>query len=262
MKKLALVLALSSLAISASAAEQFWSNAGVTLRMDHLCVHDVTVHADAKDSRITVVARADKGNEIARLRVDSGDVSMPDNVCGGAGGNVVLSASGQSIVIVNGITYVNGKRQGSSDDGGAPTLSLDIAVPPLTGVILDAVGDAPYRLRGEYGDTDTSVSGGAKIDMDAVRALNATVSGSGEIRIAAIDGPAVLHVSGAGGISIKGGRIAKLKATVSGSGGVDVGAAVDDAHLALAGSGNIHLTEAPKQLSKSISGSGDVTIGK
>jgi len=195
-------------------------------------------------------------------------------------GNVVTetrAVSGyQSIALRGAIDVV--VRQGSRE---GVQVRADDNVAPLVQTVVEGSGDArTLRIQFKAGEsvrTRTPVV----VTVDVVKLSAVASSGSGDIRIEALNTPALtLSISGSSdakleqldteqlSISIAGsgdvqarGRAARFEISIAGSGDVNARElAAGDANVSIAGSGDASLT-VQKTISVAIAGSGDVEYG-
>ncbi|UXH78981.1 head GIN domain-containing protein [Roseateles amylovorans] len=106
-----------------------------------------------------------------------------------------------------------------------------------------------------------SIAGSGEISVEPMKTagpVDASIAGSGDIRINGLDAERVgLRVSGSGDI-VASGKANSLSVSVAGSGDVRArGLVVDEAKVSIAGSGDVSV-QAAKRLNVSIAGSGDV----
>jgi len=114
-----------------------------------------------------------------------------------------------------------------------------------------SAGSAALKLAGS-GDIMTSeIRGGLDVD----------IAGSGDVMARAINGPLSVSIAGSGDVSVGGGRASSMRVTVMGSGDVAFRGAADSLTAHIAGSGDVRAKEVRGPISKSIAGSGTVTIG-
>ncbi len=143
-----------------------------------------------------------------------------------------------------------------------PTLRLVLRVPDGFGVSIGEPGFGRY-------------------EVGAIGKLALALSGAGVVRVARVDGPATIDLSGAGSVSIAQAAIDTLDAVLSGAGGVTVSrgrigqahvkvsgvgtvrvdASVGDATVALSGLGSVRFAVVTGRLSRKVSGAGSVVVG-
>lgn len=114
-----------------------------------------------------------------------------------------------------------------------------------------SAGMAKVRVAGS-GDTAVGdIKGGLVVD----------IAGSGNVSVASIAGPLQVHVAGSGDVKVASGRATEMKVAVMGSGNVDFGGSADALRATIAGSGDVRAKQVTGTVSKTVMGSGGVTIG-
>jgi hypothetical protein len=120
------------------------------------------------------------------------------------------------------------------------------------------------------GDTRTGSSGPANVRVagsgdtvvgDVRGGLDVDIAGSGDVAVASIAGPLDVHVAGSGDVKVAAGRATTMTVSVAGSGDVDFRGTADSLKARIAGSGDVHAREVRGQVSKTVMGSGGVTVG-
>jgi len=118
-------------------------------------------------------------------------------------------------------------------------LKVTVTVPDLQGVSLNGSGDVTADgLKGD--EIAFSIGGSGHLKATGVaKTVDASIDGSGHIDLAGLAAP-------------------KAKASISGSGAIDVNA-TDSLDASISGSGTVRYKGSPKNLAKSISGSGEIS---
>jgi hypothetical protein len=120
------------------------------------------------------------------------------------------------------------------------------------------------------GDTRAGSAGSAKVRVagsgdtvvgDIHGALNVDIAGSGDVTVASISGPLEVHVAGSGDVKVVSGRATNMAVAVMGSGNVNFGGSADTLKATIAGSGDVRARQVTGSVSKTVMGSGGVTIG-
>jgi len=120
------------------------------------------------------------------------------------------------------------------------------------------------------GDTHTGSAGSAQVRVagsgntstgDIKGALDVDIAGSGNVGVASIAGPLKVHVAGSGDVKVAGGRTPEMRVAVMGSGNVDFRGSAETLHATIAGSGDVRAKQVTGAVSKTVMGSGGVTIG-
>jgi hypothetical protein len=120
------------------------------------------------------------------------------------------------------------------------------------------------------GDTRTGSAGEAKVRVagsgdtavgDIRGGLDIDIAGSGDVAVASVAGPLDVHVAGSGDVKVAAGHATAMTVAVAGSGNVDFGGTADTLRARIAGSGDVRAREVRGTVSKTVMGSGGVTIG-
>jgi hypothetical protein len=135
--------------------------------------------------------------------------------------------------------------------------------------VADVAGEAVIResgagsiRMGQSNRLDLHLSGAASIHATRVREnLDASLSGAGGVRIGDLAGAMQAHVSGVGQIKVDGGQATSVRASVSGVGGVEFGGVAANLDASISGIGNVQVKEVTGSVTKSVSGMGRVRIG-
>jgi hypothetical protein len=110
---------------------------------------------------------------------------------------------------------------------------------------------AKFRVAGSGDVTAADIKGPLTVD----------IAGSGDVVAASVAGPLEVHVAGSGDVRVAGGRATVMNVAVAGSGDVIFGGVADSLKARVAGSGDVHARQVIGQISKSVMGSGGVTVG-
>jgi hypothetical protein len=158
---------------------------------------------------------------------------------------------------VEGETLVIAMRPGNSYRPEI-RLEIDIATPELEALHVKGSGDVEVDgIHGAEFEASVSGSGDLRLRGEAGR-FSSTVMGSGDVDLQVEAGELVLSVSGSGDFSALG-LAERLEAAISGSGDMDLGRLeAREAHLRISGSGDMHVW-ATERLEIDVSGSGDVS---
>lgn len=121
------------------------------------------------------------------------------------------------------------------------------------------------------GNTRTGSAGQAKLRAagsgntavgDVRGALTIDIAGSGDVDVASIAGPMDIRIAGSGDVKVAGGHATTMSVMVAGSGNVDFRGVAETLKARVAGSGDIRAKQVTGNVSKTIMGSGGVTIGR
>jgi hypothetical protein len=124
-------------------------------------------------------------------------------------------------------------------------------------------GSSDLFLRTIVGGADSSISGSGDVHIDRVDGpLHAAVGGSGDVTVQSVNGPVVARIGGSGDVKIAGGHATQLSVDVAGSGDFTFAGTADAVSATIAGPGNVHIAHATGPISKRVSGSGTVTVGR
>jgi hypothetical protein len=120
------------------------------------------------------------------------------------------------------------------------------------------------------GDTHTGSASSAKVRVagsgdtavgDIHGGLTVDIAGSGDVTVASVAGPLEVHVAGSGDVKVSQGHATTMAVTVAGSGDVSFGGVAESLKARIAGSGDVHARQVNGTVSKTVMGSGGVTIG-
>jgi hypothetical protein len=120
------------------------------------------------------------------------------------------------------------------------------------------------------GDTRTGSAGAANVRLagsgDAVvgdirGGLAVDIAGSGDVTAASVAGPLDVHVAGSGDVKVASGHAPTMTVGIAGSGNVNFGGTADSLKAHIAGSGDVRAKQVTGPVSKTVMGSGGVTIG-
>lgn len=134
-----------------------------------------------------------------------------------------------------------------ADVGGA----LKVSQAGSGGTRAGKAGAAHVRIAGS-GDVATGEIAGA-VDVE--------VAGSGDVAIRQVAGPLQVRIAGSGDVHVAGGHASAMEVSVAGSGDVDFGGVADNLKARVMGSGDVHAREVRGAVSKTVMGSGAVTVG-
>jgi hypothetical protein len=121
------------------------------------------------------------------------------------------------------------------------------------------------------GDTQIGTVGAAKVQIagsgdvslvSAAKGLGIEIAGSGDVAAQTVDGPLKIEVAGSGDVDIQGGVVSGLAVSIAGSGNVHFGGTAASGDLNIAGSGDISVHKVTGALSRSVMGSGEISIGE
>ena len=110
---------------------------------------------------------------------------------------------------------------------------------------------------------DARLAGSGDLHAGSISGLlQAVVSGSGDITADRLDGPVHAGVSGSGDIKLRSGRAPEVNVQVAGSGGFTFGGQAGRVAASSTGSGDVRIAHATGPVSRAISGSGEIDVGR
>jgi len=115
---------------------------------------------------------------------------------------------------------------------------------------------------GAAGSAHVRVAGSGDTVVGEVRGpLEVDIAGSGDVSAQAVSGALEVHVAGSGDVKVASGHATSMAVTVAGSGDVSFGGVADSLKARIAGSGDVRARQVTGNVSKTVMGSGSVTIG-
>jgi hypothetical protein len=115
---------------------------------------------------------------------------------------------------------------------------------------------------GSAGEAKLRVAGTGNVSAADVRGrLDVDVAGAGDVTVASMSGPLDVHIAGSGDVRVGGGHATEMTVSVAGSGDVNFAGVADTLKARIAGSGDVRARQVRGQVSKTVMGSGGVTIG-
>jgi hypothetical protein len=121
------------------------------------------------------------------------------------------------------------------------------------------------------GDTHAGSAGSAKVRVagsgdtavgDIKNGLEVDIAGSGDVSAVSVSGPLEVHVAGSGDVKVAAGHATTMEVHIAGSGNVHFAGVADTLRARIAGSGDIRVRQVTGPISKTVMGSGGVTIGE
>ena len=116
---------------------------------------------------------------------------------------------------------------------------------------IGSVGQAVLRVAGSGDIAARNVAG--KLEVD--------IAGSGDVSARSVSGPLDVRIAGSGDAKVAGGRATEMNVTIAGSGDVVFDGSADSLKARIAGSGDVRVKAVKGPVSRTIVGSGVVTIG-
>lgn len=115
-----------------------------------------------------------------------------------------------------------------------------------------SAGEAKIRMAGSGDIATAGIRGPVEID----------VAGSGDVSVGSVQGALDVKIAGSGDVKVLGGHATAMMVSIAGSGDVDFDGTADSLKARVAGSGDIHARQVTGEISKSILGSGAITVGE
>jgi hypothetical protein len=126
---------------------------------------------------------------------------------------------------------------------------------------LSQAGSGDTRA-GRAGEAKIRVAGSGDTSIAEVRGpVEVDIAGSGDVTVASVSGPLDVHVAGSGDVRVAGGRASEFNVSVAGSGDVNFGGTAGNMKARIMGSGDVRAREVTGHVSKTIMGSGGVSVG-
>jgi hypothetical protein len=239
------------------------------LELDQLTA-DVTVETHrGTDMEVTITGPEDEVKAI-RANMRGHTLVIGGGTESGQGGMTIVSRGGRTHIrsgrgiVVGGSSIMGGVFTGNmtvisgGSSGESPT-KVTVKVPVGTPISVSG-GVGNTHIGDVNGPLTVHVSASGDVVAGRMTDVNLHVQGSGDIRVAEVNGSAVAQVQGSGDITIEGGNISTLSASVMGSGDVTVDGLAQRASLSVMGSGDIRVAHVLERPSKSVMGSGDIRV--
>ena len=116
---------------------------------------------------------------------------------------------------------------------------------------------------GSASSAKVRVAGSGDTAMGDIRGpLEVDIAGSGNVAVASVTGALEVHVAGSGDVKVASGHAPTMSVGIAGSGNVDFRGVADTLKARIAGSGDVRALKVTGSVSKTVMGSGGVTIGK
>jgi hypothetical protein len=127
---------------------------------------------------------------------------------------------------------------------------------------LSQAGSGDSRV-GSAGEARIRVAGSGDVSTAEIRgALAVEIAGAGDVSVASVAGPLKVSTAGSGDVRVHGGHAAEMQVTIAGSGDVTFDGVADSLKARIAGSGDIHVRRVRGPVSKTVMGSGGVSVGE
>jgi len=194
-------------------------------------------------------------NEAVRVNVRGvGDIGWRDMP------QVVIHTPRDAKIETGGAVFGSVGRSASLDLGNAGCGDWTIA--NVDGRLhLSQAGSGDART-GSAGEAKIRVAGSGDVWSADVRGpLSVDIAGSGNVSVGSVSGPLDVHVAGSGDVKVAGGHATVMNVSIAGSGDVDFRGVADSLKARIAGSGDVRAREVRGPISKSVMGSGGVSVG-
>lgn len=127
---------------------------------------------------------------------------------------------------------------------------------------LSQAGSGDARV-GSSGEAHLRLAGSGDVSTAEVRGpLQVEIAGSGDVSVASVAGPLDIHTAGSGDVRVHGGHAADMRVMIAGSGDVNFDGVADSLKARIAGSGDVHVRQVKGPISKTVMGSGGVSVGR
>ena len=115
---------------------------------------------------------------------------------------------------------------------------------------------------GSAGALEVRVVGSGDVATADVRGpVKVDIAGSGSVSVRSVQGPLDVDIAGSGDVNVAGGRATTFEASIAGSGDVDFRGVADSLKARIRGSGDVRARQVRGEVSRSVMGSGSITIG-
>lgn len=157
--------------------------------------------------------------------------------------------------VKDGICHINTKGDGFSTDR---TLTVHISLPMIDFVSIEGSGDVKGTGLFTMDDLKLSTNGSGDMTLEvAAKKLAASIEGSGDMKLSGSCDQVKVSVQGSGDVNARGLKSSSAQVAIAGSGDVTVNTSME-LTASVEGSGNVLYEGDPKNVSKDISGSGEI----
>ncbi|MDO9431870.1 MAG: DUF2807 domain-containing protein [Phenylobacterium sp.] len=234
---------------------------------------DIKVEFLSTNSKLPLHMRTSNG----KVMID-GDLDRKIRSCEGQGAGVRVQVAGLGQVAYADMPQVviRTPRDVDIQTGGAvygavgKSTNMELSNAGCGDWIIANVSDQLKLTQAGSGDTFTGSAKGAVIHaagsgdiktMAVNGPLEISIAGSGDVRAASVEGSLNIKAAGSGDVKVAAGRVDAMNVAVAGSGDVDFRGVAQTLKARIAGSGDVRVREVKGAVSKTIMGSGAVTIG-
>lgn len=234
---------------------------------------DIKVEIIQPNARLPLEVRTRGGQTIV-----DGDLDRKIRNCSGSGENRTVEVRGVGDVAWREMPQivVRTPRDARVEAGGAvfgavgrsASLTLsnagcgDWTVGNVEGAMKIRQAGSGDTRTGSAGSVSLRVAGSGDVATADVRgAADIDIAGSGSVAVRSVQGSLEVSIAGSGDVTVAGGRATTMNVSIAGSGDVDFRGTADSLKARIAGSGDVRAREVKGEVSKSIMGSGAVTVG-
>lgn len=235
---------------------------------------DIKVDIIQTNPQLPLVVRTFAGQTIV-----DGRLGRRIRSCNGQGENVLVKVRGIGLIAWRQMPQVviHTPRAVDLDAGGAVWGSVGRSASVKLGnagcgdwIIGNVEGNLRISQAGS-GDTRAGMASSAKVRVagsgdtalgEIKGPLEVDVAGSGDVSVASVTGALEVHVAGSGDVKVASGHAPTMNVGIAGSGNVDFRGTADTLKARIAGSGDVRAMKVTGTISKTVMGSGGVTIGK
>lgn len=196
-----------------------------------------------------------KGGKSSGISIQSGGNSIS---IGRSMSQSICVSSGNITIGNNRIMSGNSISIGGSDTENETKIT--VFVPRGTQVDVSGIS-GKVDIGDIEGNLQASVRGGSDISAGRMKDTVLSLQGGGDIRVQEVNGSLTAQIAGSGDIRVKQGNVTTLNATVTGSGDIKFGGKAENAILTVTGSGDIQATYVKNRPITNIVGSGDIDVG-
>ena len=266
-------MALAGVASAAEAASVEVKNAVARVTVLPEARSDIKVDLVQANPRLPIEVRTFGGRTIV-----DGALGARIRDCRGRGENITVRVRGVGDVAWKDLPQIviHTPKDVDLDAGGAVWGTVGRSASLKLGnagcgdwTVANTEGDLKVSQAGS-GDTHAGSAGSARVHVagsgdaalgDVKGSLDIDIAGSGDVTVASMSGPMKVHVAGSGDVKVGGGKATTMAVSVMGSGNVDFRGSADSLKATIAGSGDVRARQVTGQVSKTVMGSGGVTIG-
>jgi hypothetical protein len=175
-----------------------------------------------------------------------------------AQGNIAVTAKAKHRGELNNLTVGSATIGHVADCPDDPTLTLNVAVPMGTAVMINDQADTDYDIGSGLGALSVNSSGSGDVHAGGTGNLTALLSGSGDLTAGDV-GSADVTLSGDGDATLDQ-VTGNLKAVLSDDGDLKIGNVTGDAALTMSGDGDVTIPKLSGHMTETKTGDGDLHV--